>query len=141
MKRDGERGLSAAVEATVILPILILFIVLLLSLARLSLAQQAIGAAAGAGARAASIERTSSAAEREARAAVAQTLDERRINCVQPKMIVDVAGVARELGTHAAVTISVSCKLSLADIALPMVPGDLSVSVTRTSPVDPWRGR
>lgn len=69
MRRD-ERGLAVSVEAAVVLPAIVLFLGLLLTLGRVVLAEQHVGAAASAGARAASLERTVGQARSAADSAV-----------------------------------------------------------------------
>ena len=136
----AERGMSAAVEAVVIVPALLLFVVLLLSLARLALAEQSIGTAAAAGARAASLARTVGEATEQGRAAALLTLDEHDVTCLDPRIRVDASGVGRAVGTRASVSVAVDCRLNLSDLALPLVPGGIQVSASRASPVDPLRG-
>ncbi|MBB1484647.1 pilus assembly protein [Tessaracoccus sp. MC1865] len=137
----GERGLAVSVEASVVLPALVLFIGLLLTLARGVLAEQHVGAAAAAGARAASLERSVPAAQREARSAIEQALLQRDVACRHTAVDTDATGVARALGTQAAVTVSITCAVELADISLPFIPGTISVTAERASPVDPLRGK
>lgn len=65
--RRGERGLAVSVEAAVVLPVIVAFIGLLLTLGRVSMAEQHVGAAAAAGARAASLERSVAQGRRKLR--------------------------------------------------------------------------
>ncbi|GAA4901970.1 hypothetical protein GCM10025789_20760 [Tessaracoccus lubricantis] len=139
--RGGERGLAVSVEAAVVLPALVLFIGLLLTLARVALADQHVGAAAAAGARAASLERSAAVAQSSAESAVGSALEQRNVACRTTAVVADAAGVARELGTHAEVSVAVTCAVELADVSLPFVPGTISVTAERTSPVDPLRGK
>ena len=140
MRRD-ERGLAVSVEAAVVLPALVLFIALLLSLARYALAEQDVGSAAAAGARAASLERSTAGAREAANAAVGQNLSEHNVTCLETSLHVDAAAVSRPLGERGNVTVLDGCRVSLADISLPFIPGSVSVTAERSSPVDPLRGR
>lgn len=135
-----ERGLSASVEASIILPVLVLFIGLLITLARVAIAQQHIDSAAGSGARAASLERTVGAATTSAEAAVHSALSSSHTSCASSSTSVSAGAVARVLGDIGEVSVTVICRVSLADVALPFIPGSLAISSTRTSPVDPLRG-
>lgn len=142
MRRAGdERGLAMAVEAVVILPVLVLFIGLVISLARIAIAEQSVGAAAAAAARSASLERTSSSAHSAALEAARQSLAQRHVACRSTEVAVDTAGVGRALGERATVNVEVRCLVELRDVSLPFVPGAVSVAAGRTSPVDPLRGR
>lgn len=141
MRRRDDRGLAVSVEAAFVLPALLLFLGLLFSLARFALADQHIGSAAASGARAASIERTQSAAREAAAGAVGAALDQHNVDCLDTSVAVDAAAVARPLGERGAVVVRLTCQVSLADVTLPFIPGSLLVSAERSSPVDPLRGR
>ena len=142
MRRAGdERGLAMAVEAVVILPVLVLFIGLVISLARIAIAEQSVGAAAAAAARSASLERSSSRAHSAALEAARQSLAQRHVAGRTTDVSVDAAGVGRALGQRATVNVEVRCLVELRDVSLPFVPGAVSVAAARTSPVDPLRGR
>ncbi|MHA6525113.1 TadE/TadG family type IV pilus assembly protein [Tessaracoccus sp. G1721] len=137
----GERGLAMSVEAVVILPVLVLFIGLVISLARIAIAEQSVGAAAAAAARSASLERSSSSAQSAALEAARLSLAQRHVACRTTDVAVDAAGVGRALGQRATVEVEVRCLVELRDVSLPFVPGSVSVTAARTSPVDPLRGR
>lgn len=140
MRRRDERGLAASVEAVIILPALVLFIGLLITCARIALADQHVGSAAAAGARAASLERTARVGGAAAADAVSGALAQHRFTCADTAVDVDVSGLARALGQYATVQVSVTCRVSLADVSLPFIPGHITVEATRTSPIDPLRG-
>lgn len=140
MRRD-ERGLAVSVEAAVVLPAIVLFLGLLLTLGRVVLEEQHVGAAASAGARAASLERTVGQARSAADSAVGSALAQRNVACRSTEVSAGVEGVARALGTNATVTVEVTCRVELSDVSLPFVPGTVSVSAERSSPVDPLRGK
>ena len=65
--RASERGSSVAVEAALVLPVAMLFVGLVIVMAGYAIAQQAVTAAATRAARAASLERSQTSAERAAR--------------------------------------------------------------------------
>lgn len=140
-RRRDQRGLAMSVEAAVIVPALLLFVGLLLVLARIAVAEQHVGIAAAAGARAASLERTTTAGERAARAAVTAALEERGVTCRTTTVRLDASGLARAAGERATVEVEAGCAVELSDIALPFMPGTVDVAAARTSPVDPLRGR
>lgn len=140
MSRRDQRGLSMSVEAVVLIPALLLVVGLLLVLARVAIADQHVGVAAGAGARAASLERTPAAGERAARAAVVKALGDRGVACRHTSVMLDTSGLTRALGERARVSVEVGCSVDLSDVSLPFMPGTVAVSATRTSPVDPLRG-
>lgn len=140
MRRD-ERGLAISVEAAVVLPVIVLFLGLLLTLGRVVLAEQHVGAAASAAARAASLERTVGAARAAADSAAVAMLGQRNLSCRSTAISADVSGLAKPVGTPAEVSAAVTCVVELADVAVPFMPGSITVSAERFSPVDPYRGR
>ena len=139
--RRGQRGLSPSVEAAILLPALVLFIGLLITLARVAIAQQQVESAASAAARAASLERGPAVAHAEALEAARRMLAEAGSSCRDPSIAVDAPGVGGALGERGVVTVTISCTVPLADVALPMIPGSIEISTERASPVDPLRGR
>lgn len=141
MRGPDQRGLAMSVEAVVILPVLVLFIGLLISLARLAIAEQSVGAAAAVAARSASLERSSSSAHSAALEAASRSLAQRHVACRTTDVAVDATEVGRALGQRATVEVEVQCLVELRDVSLPFVPGSVSVTAARTSPVDPLRGR
>ncbi|AQP44379.1 TadE/TadG family type IV pilus assembly protein [Tessaracoccus flavus] len=139
--RWDQRGLSVSVEAAVIIPVLLLFVGLVITSARVAIAEQHVGAAAAAGARAASLERTVGPAREAATTAAGRVLAQHGTPCRHTAVVVDSSGVARGLGERAAVGVTVQCSVDLSDVSLPGVPGTITVAASRNSPVDPLRGR
>lgn len=137
----GERGLSASVEAAIILPVLVLFLGLLISLVRVSIAQQHVDSAAASGARAASLERGSRAAESAARDAVEAALVASDTGCSTLQVGVEAAALEAPLASAGSVRVEITCEASLSDVALPLIPGGVTLNSARSSPVDPLRGR
>ena len=128
-----ERGLAVSVEAAVLLPVLLLFVGLVVSVARVAVTEQHVGAAAAAGARAASVARSLTERDEAGRSAVVAALAERGVGCVDTAV---THQVARDRSST-----RVRCTVSLADVSLPLVPGSFVVEAERTSPIDPLRGR
>ena len=135
-----ERGHSVAVEAAIILPVLVLFVALVVILARDALAQQAIGAAASQAARAASLERSTAAAQSSAQSVAGSALGDAGIACTQHSITVDASGLRGPLGSQSSVSVTVTCVVSYG-VSLPGFPQQRRWSETRTSPVDTYRGR
>lgn len=139
-KNHVDRGVSVAVEATLIIPVLVLFVALVVVLARDCLAQQSIGAAASQAARAASLERSGGAARDAAESAVTAALADAGDLCSSHRISVDLAALTAPPGTPSAVSVTVTCVVSYG-LTLPGFPQERTWVETRTSPVDTWRGR
>jgi len=136
----GERG-SASLEMVILAPALLLVLAVLVFAGRLALAQQAVTAAAADAARTASIQRTPTAATTAARTAATTGLTGQGVSCAALDVAVDAAAFAAPVGTPATVAATVHCTVTLADLAIPLLPGATVVSATMTSPLDTWRER
>lgn len=124
----GQQGLALSVEAAIVLPSVVLFILLLITLARLVLTEHAVGAAATSAARTATLAGADTAAARQ----VANTaLVQRDVACKNTSIAVATRAKA--------VVVTIGCRVDLSDISLPMIPGSIEVSATRSSALDPAR--
>lgn len=135
-----ERG-SAAIEAAIGLPAFILFVGLIIAGGRLAIAHQALQSAASDAARTASISRdageANSAAQREART----SLNNQKLACRSTEVSVDTSGFRVPTGQPADVTVTLTCRVDLADLSVPGVPGSRLIRATMRSPIDTWRER
>lgn len=139
MKRD-ERG-SAAVEAVIGVPALLLLVGLLVLGGRTAIAQQAVQAAAADAARSASIARTPAAARSTASHAAHSSLANQDLDCATTSVSVDTAAFGTPVGTPGRVSTTVTCALRLDDIGLPGLGGTKTITATMSSPLDTYRGR
>ena len=135
-----QRGFAVAIEATLIIPVLVLFVALVVVLARDSLAQQSIGAAASQAARAASLERSGAAARQSAEATASAALADAGINCASHNISMDLSGLTAPIGTPSAVSVTLTCVLEYG-VTFPGFPQQRTWVETRTSPIDTYRGR
>jgi len=140
VSRDWERG-SEAIEAAVGVPAFLLFIAVIVGGGRFAIAQQAIDAAAADAARTASIARTQSQAQSTATSGAYASLANQNLQCTAKSVHVDVSGFAAPPGAPASVTATVTCTVNLADVAVPGMPGDRTITATMTSPIDTYRER
>lgn len=140
MTRRRERG-SVVIEAAVGVPAFVLFIAMIIAAGRVAMAHQAVDAAAADSARAASIARSQPAARDSAETAAAASLADQSLQCSSTSVDVDTAGFTAPVGTPARITASLSCVVALADVALPGLPGHLTVTASMSSPIDTYRER
>jgi len=141
MKRDAAQRGSVAVELVILTPGVILFFVVMVVAGRITLANQAAEAAAFDAARTASLARSASTARNEATAAAMTSFQSQGIVCISLDVEVNTAGFAVEPPGPATVSVSVSCDVQLADVALPGIPGNMTLSGEFTSPLDRYRSR
>ena len=139
-KEGRERG-SAVIEAVIGIPAFMLFVGLIIAAGRFTIAQHSVESAANAAARAASISRTQEQAQGAASSSAATTLNNQGLRCSSKSVSVDTTGFAAPVGTPARVTATVTCQVQVADLAVPGLPGTLSVEATMASAIDTYRER
>ena len=135
-----ERG-SAAIEAAIGVPAFGLFIAMIILGGRVEIAKQSVEAAAYAAARAASIERTQSEAISSGKFAATNSLNDQGLQCSTTNVTVNAEAFNAPLGTTAQVTATVTCKVDVADLSVPGLPGTRTITATASSPVDAYRER
>ena len=137
---DGERG-SVTLELAILAPALILVLGLLVLGGRVEVDASAVEQATAAAARAASLERSVAAAQIAAESAVDRETAARDIRCATTMVEVDASGLTAPLGTSANVTVRASCTVTMADLAVPGLPGSRTITAEATSAVDRYRTR
>jgi Flp pilus assembly protein TadG len=141
MRRDlGQNG-SVAIELAILTPAIILFFAVMVVAGRITLARQAAEAAAFDAARTASLARSASAAQIEAGNAALSSFQSQGIECISLAVSVNTTGFGIEPPAPATVSVSVSCDVQLADVALPGFPGSMTLDGQFTSPLDRYRSR
>ena len=133
-RHGGERG-SAAVEITLLTPLLVIMLLFVVFLGRVTEAQAVISDAAHQAARAASIAPTPAAATAQAQQAAATALSGRGLACQHFTVTMDLGGFTPGGTVRATVT----CTTGLSDLALLDVPGSRTLSATFTSVIDTYR--
>ncbi|MGC0417439.1 TadE family protein [Embleya sp. AB8] len=134
---------SFALEAAVLAPMVIAFLCLIIAFGRVSVAGNGVDAAAKAGAREASIARDPDRARDLAQRAVDRSLEQEGIGCPGERhhTEVDTSGFSVDVGQAATVTVTVTCNVSLSDVAFPGIPGSKTMNGTFTSVIDTYRER
>lgn len=136
--RDRENG-SISVELAILTPALILLLGALVLVGRVQTTTSAIEQAARSAARDASLARTQDGARAAAQAAAARELAS--TSCAATAVAVDTSGFSARIGQDAVVTATVSCTVSIADLAVPGLPGAHTMTAQATSPLDRYRTR
>lgn len=133
-----ERG-AAAVEVALLAPVVLLMVAMMVAGVRVWFARAAVTDAAQAGARAASLERSASAAQGAGRAMILASLDD--VPCASHAASIDTSGFSVTVGQPASVRAQVTCAVDLADLIGFGIPGSLSVEASAVSPLDTYRRR
>lgn len=134
----ADRG-SVTVELAVLAPALLLLLAALVLAGRVQTTASAIEQAARAAARDASLARTAEAARQAAGATADADLMGSR--CTAADVTLDTTGFSATVGTSATVTVTVTCSLTFADLAVPGLPGSHTIAARATSPIDRYRAR
>ncbi|MFC1411735.1 TadE/TadG family type IV pilus assembly protein [Streptacidiphilus sp. N1-12] len=141
MDTSAEQG-SFAIEAAILVPALLLFLLMVIAAGRVETAGGVVDAAAREGARSASLTRTTDAAIQAAQDSAATTLNQEGVSCRNQQLAeVDTRDFAPPVGQTGRVTVTVRCTVSLADLAVPGLPGSITMTSTFTSVVDAYRAR
>lgn len=140
MRRPRDERGSAAIEAVMLAPVLMLFFAMTLLGGRIAMAHQAVGAAAADAARSASIARTASTAQAAGTAAGQSGITNQGLTCATTSVNVDTSQFHRPVGTPATVTATITCAIPTAELGLP-VAGTITVTATQSSPLDTYRER
>ena len=135
-----ERG-AASVELAILVPALMLLLTLAVAGGRIWFARATVAEAAATAARAASLARDPAAAGRDGRSAAHASLATAGLRCSDTMVAVTTGGFAVEVGTPAAVSATVSCRVSLGDLVLPGLPGSLTLHGEQSSALDTYRSR
>ncbi|CAL8978643.1 hypothetical protein CELL_02921 [Cellulomonas sp. T2.31MG-18] len=133
-----ERG-SVSLELAILAPALLLLLGVLVLAGRVETSSAAVEQAARAAARDASLVRTPDAARATATPAAQRELA--ASHCAATQISVDTTGFAAPVGTDAAISVEVVCTVSMADLAIPGLPGTRTITGHATSPLDRYRSR
>lgn len=136
-RRRDARGMSTAVEAAILIPLVVTILSVMLAGFRVWQARTDLRQTAAAAARAASLARSLD----EASARVRQVVDANPGTCADPQISADLHSLAAPAGTSGEVRVTLTCTVPLADLGLPLVPGHRTVSATGVAPVDTYRQR
>ena len=139
-RRRDERG-SASVELVILVPALVLVLGLLVAGGRLWFARATVVEAAESAARAASLARSAGEARSEGQQAANRTLATDGLTCGAESVSIDTSAFGVPVGTPAAVTASVACRVPFADLALPGMPGSITVRTEGAAALDTYRAR
>jgi Flp pilus assembly protein TadG len=132
--RPDEKG-SLTVELVVLTPVLVLVVLVVVAFGRVAEARQQVVEAARAGAEAASVQPSGVAAEQEAELEATVGTSDHALTCATETVTTDI----RHFVPGGQVTVTVACRVPLADLSVSWLPGSTTVQATSTAPIDPYR--
>jgi Flp pilus assembly protein TadG len=130
-----ERG-SVAAELTLLMPALLMLLLFVVFCGRLAEARLRVNDAAHQAARAATIARNPTQASTDAQAAAQNSLAQAGVSCRQLAVDTQLAGFQ----PGATLSVTLTCHLDTADLALLSLPTTIGVSARADSVIDRWRG-
>ncbi|ROO60367.1 hypothetical protein EDC02_2230 [Micromonospora sp. Llam0] len=132
----GDRGAWSVEVAGFFLPCMLLAIVVVTAAFHLAISRMDLDSASAAAARAASLQRSPTAATAAARQAAENDLADRSITCATLVVGVDTSRWQR----GGSVTVTVTCTVDLSTLAMMnVIPGRMTSSSTSTAPIDTYR--
>lgn len=135
-RRGDERGM-ATIELVLMTPVLLVALAFLVVAGRLTTVQGDVAAASRDAARAASRAATYDQALADARATAEASLGGRDVTCQNLTVTLESISTFRAGGTVAA---TVTCDVSLSDVAIPGLPGQRQVADRSVEVIDTYRG-
>lgn len=135
-----QRG-AAAVEVVLLVPVLVVVMCVTTAGWRLWSARTALTDSAAAAARAATLETSAGAARQRAERVARAALDTNGVQCQALVVAVDTSGFSLPPGTPAQVDVTAGCRVHLADLLVPGLPGHWQLEGTSHHPMDTFRER
>lgn len=129
---------SIAIEAAILVPAILLFLLLVIAAGRTETAKGVVDAAARDAARSASLARTADAATQAAGDSATTTLNQEGVAC-HGQQSVQVAFTPATQNQAGSVQVTVSCIVPLSDLAVPGLPGSVTMTSSFTSILDLYR--
>jgi Flp pilus assembly protein TadG len=126
---------SLAVELIVLTPVIFLLAVVVLAFGRVAQARQQVVESARAGAQFAAVLPDAVQAESGAQATASTASRGGGPSCLSSQVITDVS----HFYPGGYVTVTVICRVSVADLSVPGMPGSVVVRATSSAPIDPYR--
>nr|NLD41773.1 pilus assembly protein [Actinomycetales bacterium] len=132
-----ERG-SASLELAILTPVLLIIFGMMIAAGRVAIADGTIQQVAGDAARAASLSRTAADAQGAAESLVTSVVGANGLPCT-PVVSTNTTEFSNAPGTPGYVTVEVSCTVTLSDLAVPGLPGSVTLTGTGRSVLDTYR--
>lgn len=132
---------AATTESVLLIPLLMLILSVMLAGWRLFDTRTQVEASAEAASRAASVARSASVADRQARLVAAANLRTGNVSCINPVVQIETGGFWVPVGQPADIEVTLTCTVPLSDLLVPGMPGQVVVTKRATSPLDRHRQR
>jgi len=132
-----QRG-SMSIEAVLIIPAFLIFLALIAAIGRTAAVREDLHASVVAGARIASLQTSSQAGESAARTAIESHLSDEGVDCTYIDISINSYAMDLPPGQSGEVTATITCTVPLSDLSVPGLPGQIQLSDTFSTPIDPY---
>jgi Flp pilus assembly protein TadG len=134
-RRNHDQEGSLTVELVVMTPVLFILALTIVAFGRISDARQQVIEASRAGAESAAVLPSPSSAQSGAAEVAVVGMVGGGHTCAHAEVVTDVS----HFYPGGYVTVTVTCAVSLSDLAVPGIPGSTTIRATSTAPIDPYR--
>lgn len=131
---DHDRG-SSSMELAVLAPIVIALVLLVVAFGRVAHGRQLVESVAWSAARSSSLAVSPAAAADRAQESAQSALADAGLSCASLTATVDTSTF--RAGGH--VTVTVACTADLSTLAIPGVPGSITLTETASAPLETYR--
>ena len=129
---------SVSIEAVMIIPAFLLFLALIAAVGRTAGAQADIHAAAVEGARITSLASTAAAGDKAAQKAIKAHLTKDKVTCQPLTISINSQALDKPVGQAGTVSATITCVITLSDLAVPGLPGTITLTDSYAVPIDPY---
>jgi hypothetical protein len=132
---SGAESGSLTVELVLLTPIIVVFALLAVGLGRYELAREAVIGSARASAEAAAVAASASQAQAAASTSAGPGVSDLGNGCASLEVSTDTS----QFAPGGSVSVTVTCRISFADLLVPGLPGSTTVTAVQSAPIDPYR--
>jgi hypothetical protein len=127
-----------SIEAVLVIPAFLLFLALIAGIGRTAMVRADIHAGVVSGARLASLESDVRTAEQVGRLAIIEHFERANLNCVRLEIRLDTLALGLPAGQAGQVTATATCVVPLADLAVPGLPGQVTITESFSTPINTY---
>jgi len=135
--RHTSRG-SISIEAVLIIPAFLLFLALIAAIGRTAAVRADVHASVVEGARIASMQTGSVQGQTAAEDAIRAHLAQEGVTCLRLDISINSQALDLPPGQPGSVSATVTCVVPLADLAVPGLPGDVTITESFDSALDTY---
>jgi Flp pilus assembly protein TadG len=140
LARHPTRG-SVSIEAVLIVPAFLLFLLLVLAIGRTASAQADVHAAVVQAARVVSLQDNADAGQAAGRQAIHDSLLAGKVICQSIDITIESAALDLPPGEPGEVSAAVTCRVALADLSVPGLPGQVTIAEDFATPINTYESR